>query len=185
VKQITTVACAVFLFFVTTKAMSAEEQAPSRKMGMAGIATSGIAAGVQIEYRFIRPLGIRAMGISVYGTGKKHGPIVSKGETLIAAIATPAFYIPTPVEFLEPVLFFGLSYSHYRWKSPYFKISGVLDDITFGGGGGLGFIVAPFCRIGVNCWINYDYRIIQEYGIRKKGKRIALPMPFIDVSFLF
>ncbi len=152
---------------------------------MAGIATSGIAVGAQIEYRFIRQLGVRAMGVYVYGTGKKHGPIVSKGEDLFSAIATPVVYIPTPVGFIEPVLFFGLAYSHYRWGSSYFNIRGTINDVTFGGGAGIGFIVAPFCRIGVNCWINCDYRIKREYGIKKKGNRLALPMPFLDVSFLF
>lgn len=163
----------------------AGEEAAGWKRGMAGAAFNGIAAGAQAEYRFIRPLAIRAMGVYVFGTGKKNGPIVSRGEWLASAIVTAVAYIPTPVRFLEPMLFFGPSFSHYRWKSPCFRINGSIDDFTFGGGGGLGFIVAPFCRVGINCWINYDYKIDRDYGIRRKGKRIALVMPFIDACFLF
>lgn len=162
-----------------------EKPGQERKKGMVGIATNGIAVGVQGEYRFIRPLALRVMANYVYGLQKKHGPIVSKGEHLFSAIAAPAVYIPTPVDFLDPALFFGVSYSRYYWKSSYFKINGILNDVTFGGGAGLGFIVAPCCRIGVNCWINYDYKIIEVHGQKKKGHRLALVMPFLDFSFMF
>lgn len=175
------------VLFTTLRAGGAHaaEETAGWKRGMAGAVFNGIAAGVQVEYRFIRPLAIRAMGSYIWGTGEKNGPLVARGERLVSIILTPAAYIPTPVPFLEPVLFFGPSYSHFRWKSPYFKINGIINDITFGGGGGLGFIVAPFCRIGINCWINYDYKMKEEYGITKKGKRMALVMPFLDACFLF
>jgi hypothetical protein len=164
---------------------AADNNGQERKKGMVGVATGGIAAAIEAEYRFIRPLAIRFMGVYVYGLGTKNSPIVTKGEHLLTAVLTPAVYIPTPVDFLDPVIFFGMSYSHYRWESPYFKINGIINDVTFGGGGGLGFIVTPFCRIGINCWINYDYKILSEYGRKRKGYRIALPMPFIDVCFMF
>ncbi|HOD14472.1 MAG TPA: hypothetical protein PK307_02555 [Spirochaetota bacterium] len=178
------IAIALLISLPAAAAHAAEETAEWKK-GMAGAAFNGIAAGVQVEYRFIRPLAIRAIGSYIWGTGKTNGPLVGRGERLVSVILTPAAYIPTPVRFLEPVLFFGPSFSHFRWKSPWFKINGIINDFTFGGGGGLGFIVAPFCRIGINCWINYDYKMKQEYGVTKKGKRIALVMPFLDACFLF
>ncbi len=152
---------------------------------MAGAAFNGIAAGLQAEYRPFPLLAARVMGVWVFGTGKKNGPIVSRGEQLLSVLAAPALYIPTPVDFLEPVLFFGVAHSSYRWKSPRINARGVINDTTFGGGGGIGFIVAPFCRIGINCWINYDYKIEKEFGRKRKGGRRGLVMPFVDVGFLF
>ncbi len=174
-----------FIMISAMEAFAEEKTGHERRKGMIGASTAGIAVAAEAEYRFIRPLAIRFMGVYVYGLGKKHGPIISKGERLISAVVTPAVYIPTPVDFLDPVLFFGLSYSHYRWYSPNVNRHGIINDVTFGGGAGLGFIVAPFCRIGVNCWINYDYKIMDDYFRKRKGYRIALPMPFIDVCFMF
>ncbi len=177
--------CAVMIVTAAPHARAEDRPGQQRKKGMAGVATAGIAVAVEAEYRFIKPLAIRFMGVYVYGLNSEKSPIVTKGETLFSAVLTPAVYIPTPVEFLDPVLFFGVSYSHYRWKSPDFRINGVINDVTFGGGAGLGFIVAPFCRIGVNCWINYDYSIFTHNGRKYKGRRIALPLPFVDVCFMF
>jgi hypothetical protein len=178
---------AAIILFIVLCALTARaaEEKPGWKQGMAGAAYNGIAAGAQAEYRFIRPLAVRALGVCVFGTGQKHGPIVSRGEWIASAILTPVAYIPTPVSWLEPALFIGPSFSHYRWKSPYFKLDGIINDFTFGGGAGIGFIVAPFFRIGLNCWINYDYKVEREFGVRRKGKRIALVMPFLDTCFLF
>ncbi len=175
-------------FIIVTAALHANgEDSPGqqRKKGMVGVATAGIAVAMEAEYRFIKPLAVRFMGVYVYGLNSEKSPIVTKGENLFTAVLTPAVYIPTPVDFLDPVLFFGVSYSHYRWKSPVFRINGIINDVTFGGGAGLGFIVAPFCRIGVNCWVNYDYSIYTDNGRKYKGRRIALPMPFVDICFMF
>ncbi len=177
--------CAVFLVLNAMQAFAVEKTGNERRKGMVGAATGGVAAAILAEYRFIRPLAIRFMGVYVYGLGTKNSPIVTRGEQLYSAVLTPAFYIPTPVDFLDPVLFFGVSYSHYRWESPCFPKHGIINDVTFGGGAGLGFIVAPFCRIGINCWINYDYKIDKEYGMKKKGRRIALILPYIDICFMF
>ena len=177
--------CAVMIVTAAPHARAEDRPGQQRNQGMAGVATAGIAVAVEAEYRFIKPLAIRFMGVYVYGLNSEKSPIVTKGETLFSAVLTPAVYIPTPVEFLDPVLFFGVSYSHYRWKSPDFRMNGVINDVTFGGGAGLGFIVAPFCRIGVNCWINYDYSIFTHNGRKYKGRRIALPLPFVDVCFMF
>ncbi|MBP7738728.1 MAG: hypothetical protein KA369_22325 [Spirochaetes bacterium] len=185
VSKKTIIILAAVILAISTHALAGEETGGKWKKGMVGTATAGIAAAVEAEYRFIKPLAIRFMGVYVYGMGTKNSPIVKKGENLFSAVLAPAVYIQTPVDFLDPVVFFGVSYSHYRWKSPYFRINGIINDVTFGGGAGLGFIVSPFCRIGANCWINYDYKIDTRNGMRKKGRRIALPMPFIDVCFLF
>jgi hypothetical protein len=179
------VICAAFIGISDVHAYAAEKTGQQREKGMVGLAISGIAIGILAEYRFIKPLAIRVMGVSVYGLGTNDSPIVTKGEKLFSVVVTPAVYIPTPVDFLDPVLFFGISYSHYRWKSPDFKMNGIINDITFGGGAGIGFIVAHFCRIGVNCWINYDYSVFTDHGVKEKGRRIALPMPFIDICFMF
>ncbi|HPC41915.1 MAG TPA: hypothetical protein PLD91_13440 [Spirochaetota bacterium] len=177
--------CVVIIVTAAPHAYAENASGQERKKGMVGAATAGIAVAVEAEYRFIRPLAIRFTGVYVYGLNSEKSPIVTKGENLFTAVLTPAVYIPTPVDFLDPVFFFGVSYSHYRWKSPDFRMNGIINDVTFGGGAGLGFIVAPFCRIGVNCWINYDYKINTEYGMKKKGHRIPLPLPFIDVCFMF
>lgn len=105
--------CAACLVLTAVHAAAAEKTGGERKKGMIGIATNIIGVGVQGEYRFIRPLAIRIMGTYIYGLGKTHGPIVSKGEHLFSAILTPAVYIPTPVDFIDPVLSFGASYSRY------------------------------------------------------------------------
>jgi hypothetical protein len=181
---------AIIIFIICTiphavNVLAADNTGQERKKGMVGVATGGIATSIEAEYRFIKPLAIRFTGVYVYGLASEKSPIVTKGENLFTAVLTPAVYIPTPVDFLDPVLFFGVSFSHYRWKSPDFRINGIINDVTFGGGGGIGFIVATFCRIGVNCWINYDYSIYTDNGINKKGRRIALPMPFVDLCFMF
>ncbi len=176
---------AATIIAISMSAFAGVENSQKWKKGMVGVATAGIAAAVEAEYRFIKPLAIRFLGVYVYGLGTKNSPIVKKGENLFSAVLSPVVHSPTPVDFLDPVLFFVITYSHYRWKSPHFRMNGIINDVTFGGGGGLGFMVSPFCQIGANCWINYDYKIENRNGMRKKGRRIALPMPFIDVCFLF
>lgn len=176
----------MILLIAGSAAFAADDAtAQKRKKWMAGAAFNGIAAGIQGEYRPFPLLGARVMGIWVFGTGKKGGPIVDPGELLLSAIAAPVLYVPVPVDFLEPVLFFGVSHSTYRWKSTRVRARGVINDTTFGGGAGLGFIVAPFCRLGINCWINYDYKVRKTLGRKTRGPRRGLVMPFVDVGFLW
>ncbi len=176
----------MILIIAGSAALAADDAAaPKGKKWMAGAAFNGIAAGIQGEVRPIPLLALRAMGTWVFGTGKTNGPVAGRGEVMLSAIAAPVLYVPVPVDFLEPALFFGVSHSSYRWKSTRVNARGVINDTTFGGGGGLGFIVAPFCRLGINCWINYDYGTRTRFGRKRKGPRQALVMPFVDVGFLF
>jgi len=160
--------------------------------GSAGILGGITMAGVHGEYAFVPHLGIRAVGLAIFGAGFNS---MNRDEYILSAIVTPVLHLGPELQILDPILMLGFVYSYHHWESKtgYLGLGssrtvreGNLHDVTFGAGIGFLFKFADRFKAGVTLWLNYDYGVVTTYSLRKKkGGRIILPVPLIEFTAQF
>ncbi|HOT44521.1 MAG TPA: hypothetical protein PLM53_02895 [Spirochaetota bacterium] len=192
-----------FMAVLSGPAAAAEEVNPAQQeqaqpagrkpyKGSASIMGGITMAGVQGEYTFVPHVGIRAVGLAIFGAGFNS---MNRDEYILSAIVTPVLHLGPELKILDTVLMLGLVYSYHHWES---KAShpgvggsrtvreGNLHDVTFGAGIGFLFKFADRFKVGINLWLNYDYGVVSTYTMRKKkGNRIILPVPLIEFTVQF
>ncbi len=149
-------------------------------------------AGVQGEYAFIPEVGIRAVGLCIFGADFNS---MNRDEYILSAIITPVLHLAPEFKILDPVLMLGFVYSFHHWESKAYHLGmnsnstireGNLHDFTFGAGIGFNFKFANRFKAGINLWLNYDYGVDTNLSLRKKkGNRIILPVPLIELTVQF
>jgi hypothetical protein len=160
--------------------------------GAIGVLGGITMVGLQGEYTFIPELGIRAVGLYIFGADFNS---LNRDEYIVSAILTPVLHLTPNVKILDLVLMMGLVYSYHHWETRWnqFGINsiaaireGYIQDFTFGFGFGFIFKFADRLKAGVNVWLNYDYSVVTTSALRKrKGNRIILPVPLIEFTVQF
>lgn len=148
---------------------------------IAGVILNNFCAGAEYQYRPFDYFGIMAMAIYVSGSGLDLGNNDYMYTTVLSAVVHPAGANPV----FDPVIFFGTVYSRHHWEHSYAGTHGTIRDLTVGGGMGMGFIIHGRARLGLNLWINYDYKTVEDSHVRHKGKRFLLLVPAVTLSILF
>ncbi|HNW27635.1 MAG TPA: hypothetical protein PKN50_04080 [Spirochaetota bacterium] len=148
--------------------------------------------GVQGEYTVVPHVGIRAVGLAIFGAGFNS---MNRDEYILSAIATPVLHLGPELKILDMVLMLGFVYSFHHWESKTSCLGlggsrtlreGNLHDFTFGAGIGFLFKFADRFKVGINLWLNYDYGVVTTYTMRKKkGDRIILPVPLVEFTVQF
>ena len=158
--------------------------------GSASIMAGITMAGVQGEYTIVPHVGIRAVGLAIFGAGFNS---MNRDEYILSAIVTPVLHLGPELKILDPILMLGFVYSYHHWESKTGCPGGSrtiregnLHDFTFGAGIGFLFKFADRFKMGVNLWLNYDYGVVTTYTMRKKkGSRIILPVPLVKFTVQF
>ncbi len=135
--------------------------------------------GLEYGYRFMDSLELKAMSLYVDGFG------IGENDYILNATFAAVIHIRDRGGWFDPVIMAGPNYSYHHWEHSFAGTSGTIQDVTVGGGAGLGFIICERLRIGINLWINYDY-ITDETLVRKeKGNRFLLFIPALNVYYIF
>jgi hypothetical protein len=171
------------LYLVKLIAAAAEQGDKDSARTFAGLALNASAASAQFGIMLTRNLGLRAMGIYVFGLSREKGYIFPKGEYILAVNAMPELRLNLVKGVMNAAFFFGVNYSSYRWRSERFRRHGYIEHLTFGGGCGAGFYPLKNLRLGSAVWINYDYRVDRMLDVKRKGMPAVLAMPYLDVSY--
>ncbi len=177
------------------KAEKPEEPKPVKKQlykGAIGVLGGITMVGLQAEYTFIPHMGIRAVGLYIFGADFNS---LNKDEYIVSAILTPVIHLAPEAKILDPVIMIGFVYSYHHWETKLYHIGntnnftfreGNINDFTFGAGLGLVFKFADRLKAGFNLWLNYDYSVTTTATLRKKkGNRIILPVPLIEFTVQF
>lgn len=149
-------------------------------------------AGLQVEYTFIPEMGIRAVGLYIWGADFNS---MNKDEYICSAILAPVLHLGPELKIADPVIMIGVVYSYHHWEMkgelpitnrPITMRKGTIHDVTFGGGFGINLKYAGRLKTGFNLWLNYDYSVESTQTLRKKkGNRIVLPVPLIEFTVQF
>jgi|GEM_PF-1053869 len=173
---------AVTLFFTIYNNLSAANNSilnsEKLKSFNAGIAFNSEMVSLEVEYNLQFGLGFRYIGIYVFGLG------LNENEFIITNVLTLIYNFNINGTIM-PVIFFGINYSFHKWYISSFETTGNIHDFTFGGGFGLCFKIKNTLIIGINLWINYDYKIKQNFNQIVKSDRFLLFIPFLDIKFYF
>ena len=147
----------------------------------AGVILNTYAAGIEYQYRPFEHFGIMAMALYVSGEGLDLGEKDYMYTTGLSVVAHPKGANPV----FDPVFFFGAVYSRHHWEHSTADTEGTIHDLTIGGGTGIGFIIYERIRIGLNLWVNYDYKTNEDAYTRYKADRFLLFVPAVTLSILF
>jgi hypothetical protein len=146
--------------------------------------------GAYGEYRFMPRLGLKAIGIYIFGADFN---TMNRNEFIVSGAVAPVFHMTPDLPILDPVLMIGIVYSYHHWETrsiPYLGIKfehtyrqGNIHDVTFGGGFGLNFKFADRLKIGFNLWLNCDYSVSTTSSLKKiKSGRMLLPLPLVEFT---
>lgn len=141
---------------------------------MVGVVGNTELYGVLYERDLFSHLGVKFVGLYIPGLN------LGEDEYIYNVSSAGVFHFTAKRDRFDPFLMFGVNYSYHHWEIEKSRRSGELKDTTVGGGAGVGVAVTARVRLGLNVWINYDYRIIQTEYVKAKGGRFLLVIPIVD-----
>ncbi len=160
--------------------------------GSAGVLCGITMAGVQAEYTPLPELGIRAVGLGVFGAGFNK---MNRGEFILSGILAPVLHLAPKSRIIDPLLMIGLVYSYHHWETRASELGinrrtavreGAMHDVTVGAGFGILFRFADRFKAGLTLWLNYDYGVETTLTFRKKkGNRLLFPFPIAECTVQF
>jgi hypothetical protein len=167
----------IFLLSLTPQNYASSEQSRSS----IGALLSPDALGFQTDLMISQDITLKFTGIYVYGL------CVRQNEYIVTGALSPTYHLASAKSYLQPIIFAGISFSRHHWhlENSSNEKSGNINDLTLGGGGGLGYKITSNSKIGMNLWINYDYKTRRTSDTTKKGKRFFLPLFLLDYCYYF
>jgi hypothetical protein len=136
------------------------------------------AVGLQGELKFTSNIGIRLIGIRVFG-------YKDKDEYSYGAFLAGVYHIPIKYSMLDPFIGLGGTYSYNHWEWKLYNVRGNVQDISYAGGLGVGLILSKHIEIGSSIWLYnaYKKRIYWNGRAEKIGRKL-IPLPVLELNIL-